>query len=161
MKKFSFITLVCIAIIAVAVGFAVYRASGDKAVQQALAKRDALEWLRADFALTEKQFAAIKQLHESYSLVCEEHCREILRATRAREDLKAKAEGDAGAFAAADRRVEELRQVCETAITKHVRNCAAEMSPEAGQRYLALVLPKIKDFDHMAAPNPQLSPHAH
>jgi hypothetical protein len=33
------------------------------------------------------------------------------------------------------------------------------MSPQAGERYLALVLPKIKDFDHQAAPDLQLSHH--
>jgi hypothetical protein len=34
------------------------------------------------------------------------------------------------------------------------------MSPAAAQRYLALVLPKIKDFDHAAAPDLQLN-HPH
>jgi hypothetical protein len=68
---------------------------------------------------------------------------------------------DPAALAAADRRVEELRVVCESAIATHVRQCAAEMSPEAGRRYLALVLPKIKDFDHLAAPDLQLTPHRH
>ena len=64
-------------------------------------------------------------------------------------------------IASADRRVEELRLVCESAIATHVRECAAQMSPEAGQRYLALILPKIKDFDHQAPPDLQLNKHGH
>jgi len=64
-------------------------------------------------------------------------------------------------LAAADRRVEELRTGCETAIAAHVRACASHMSAEAGERYLALVLPKIKDFDHQAAPGLHLNQHQH
>ena len=159
--KYLFSTLAVLAFVAAAVGFVTYRASGDAAVREALARRDALEWLRVDFRLTDAQFAKIKQLHDSYSVVCEEHCREIQEATRTRSELKATAPTDAAAIAAADRKVEHLRLVCESAIATHVRQCASEMSPEAGQRYLALVLPKIKDFDHQAAPDLQLSHSRH
>lgn len=159
--KYLLSTIALLAVIALAVGFLSYRASGDSAVQQALAQQDAMEWLRTDFQLTDSQFAAIKRLHDAYSTVCEEHCREIQEAMQARSTLKETANPEPGAIAAADRRVEQLRLVCESAIATHVRQCAAEMSPQAGQRYLALVLPKIKDFDHQAAPDLQLSHHSH
>lgn len=159
--KYLVLTSALIAAVAGVVGFFSFRASGDAAVASALARRDAMAWLRTDFNLTDAQFAAIKQLHDSYSVVCEEHCRAIQAATRARNELKARAEGDAAAFAAADRRVEELRLVCESGIATHVRQCAAVMSPEAGERYLALVLPKIKDFDHIAPPDLHLNQHKH
>jgi len=157
--KYLVSTLALVLGIAAGVGFLAYRSSGDEAVKQALAQRDAMAWLRTDFQLTDAQFAAIKKLHDSYSLVCEEHCRAIREAERARSGLRNTANGDAAAIAAANRRVEELRMVCESAIAAHVRQCAAEMSPRAGERYLALVLPKIKDFDHQAAPDLQLSHH--
>jgi hypothetical protein len=157
--KYRLFTLALVLGIAAAVGVVAYRASGDEAVKQALAQRDAMGWLRTDFQLTDAQFAAIKKLHDSYSLVCEEHCRAIREAERARSALQNTANGDAAAIAVADRRVEELRLVCESAISAHVRQCAAEMSPPAGERYLALVLPKIKDFDHQAAPDLQLNHH--
>jgi hypothetical protein len=35
------------------------------------------------------------------------------------------------------------------------------MAPEQGRRYLALVLPKIADFDHRAAPDLGLNAHRH
>ena len=154
-------TLALIAAVAAVTCALAFRFSGDAAVKAAVAKRDALEWLRSDFQLTEAQFAKIKALHASYSVVCEEHCAAIQQAIQARNRLKAGAP-DANALVAADRKVEDLRVVCETAIAAHVRRCAAEMSPEAGQRYLALVLPKIADFDHQAAPDLQLNhPHRH
>jgi hypothetical protein len=161
MKKHLLTTLALIAVVASATGIVAFRTSGDPAVQQALKKQEPMEWLQTDFQLTDSQFAAIKKLHDSYSVVCEEHCREIQNASRARAALKAAPQPDAAALAAADRRVEELRLVCESAIATHVRQCAAEMSPESGRRYLALVLPKIKDFDHTAPPDVQLNHHSH
>ena len=158
--KHLFATLALLAVIAGAAGFFSYRASGDPAVQAVLLQKDAMEWLRTDFQLSNEQFAAIKKLHDSYSLVCEEHCRDIQLATQARNALRS-TQADATALAAADQQVDRLRLVCESAIATHVRECAAHMSPEAGQRYLALVLPKIKDFDHVSAPDVHLNHGRH
>jgi hypothetical protein len=154
-------TFAVVALVAGTVGIISFRTASNPAVEEALARRDAMEWLRTDFQLTDAQFAAIKQLHDSYSIVCEEHCREIQVATRARNALRSSGTADIAALAAAERRVEQLRLVCESAIATHVRQCAAEMSPEAGQRYLALVLPKIKDFDHTAPPDLHLNHARH
>jgi hypothetical protein len=82
-------------------------------------------------------------------------------AARARDALKANSTSNAAALAVAEKRVQELRGICETAIAAHVRQCAGEMSPAASQRYLALVLPKIADFDHHAPPDLQVNRHAH
>jgi len=154
-------TLGLIGAIAAATCLLAFHFSGDPAVKAAVAKRDTMEWLRTEFHLTDAQFAKIKQLHDSYSIVCEQHCREVKQAVGARDRLKP-ASADSVAIAAANRRVEEMRQICETAIAAHVRQCAAEMSPESAQRYLALVLPKITDFDHRSPPDLQLNePHGH
>ena len=71
--------------------------------------------------------------------------------------LKSAGHGDQAALAAAEARLQELRTNCETAITRHVRQVATEMSPADGARYLALVLPKIADFDHQAVPDLHLN----
>lgn len=139
-------------------GFLCFSSGGDPAVMAAIEQRDAMAWLRADFQLNDAQFAAVKKIHEGYAAVCAEHCRAIQEALRVRDDLRAKGAAGASALPAAERRLEELRQVCESALAVHVRRCAAEMPAEAGQRYLALVLPKIKDFDHAAAPDLRLNP---
>ena len=153
-------TLAVIVALAAAVCFVAFRMSADPEVKAAVDKRDAMEWLRADFDLSDAQYAKIKQLHDSYSVVCEKHCHDIMDAARARDALKSTSAG-ATAIAAAENRVQELRQVCETAIGAHVRQCAAEMSPPARERYLALVLPKIANFDHQAAPDIQLNHRRH
>lgn len=154
-------TLTLLVAVAAAVGWATYQFGGDDRVHEALAKRDALAWLRTDFRLTDAQFAAIRKLHASYSVVCEQHCLAIQEAAMKRNAIKAAPNAEAAVLAAAERRFEELRQVCETAIAAHVREVAAQMAPAQGQRYLALVLPKIADFDHRAAPDLGLNAHRH
>lgn len=154
------VTAALVAFLALAAGWLSYRSGGDHEVRAALAQGDAMAWLRAEFSLTDAQFTAIEKLHADYSVICEEHCLAIQDATRTLRSLKADAAAPA-AIAAADREVQQLRLVCESAIATHVRRCAAEMSPEAGERYLAMMLPKIKDFDHLAPPDLKLRSHAH
>jgi len=154
-------TLVILALVAAAVGWSMYQLGGDDRVQAALAKRDPLTWLRTDFRLSDAQFAAIRKLHESYSVVCERHCQAIQEAALKRNTLKSAPNTEAALLTAAERRLEELRDVCERAIAAHVREVAAQMAPEQGRRYLALVLPKIADFDHRAAPDVGLNAHRH
>jgi hypothetical protein len=148
MTRYVLATLSAIAVAAAATCFICYRSGTDPEVHAAVQKGDALAWLRSDFNLDEVQFAAVKRLHDSYAVECEAHCQAIQNAARRREELKAQSPADATALAEAHKKVEELRVVCETAIAAHVRQVASHMSPEQGTRYLALVLPKIKDFDH-------------
>ena len=147
--------------IAVAAGFVSFRLGRNSDVRDALDKRDALAWLRTDFHLNDAQFAAIRTLHESYSVVCEGHCHAIQEAAMTRTALSSAAQPDAAAVVAAERRLQELREICENAIAAHVRRVATEMSPAEGQRYLALVLPKIANFDHTAPPDLRLNTRHH
>lgn len=154
-------TLVVLALAALATGFLCYHLSSAPALHAAVEKRDAMAWLRVDFHLTDRQFAEIRNLHDAYAPSCEEHCRLIQEATKARDALTAIRGSDPAAAAAAERTLQELRTICETAIAAHVRKVAALMSPEDGQRYLALVLPKIADFDHQMAPDLDLKKGHH
>lgn len=155
-------TLIVLAVAAVAVGLACFRLSSAPELHAAAAKGDAMAWLRADFQLNDRQFAEIKRLHDDYAPSCEEHCRLIQEALRARDALRARTDTDPATVAAAERTLERLRVECETAIAAHVRKVAAVMAPEQGERYLALVLPKIADFDHQAAPDVALKQgHSH
>ncbi len=155
--KYLLGTLTVLLLAAAATGFFCFRMSVDPALHAAARKGDSMEWLCADFHLSKEQFAAVKQLHDSYAPSCEEHCRVIQQATKARQALVSAASGDAAALAAAESRLVELRTSCETALTRHVRQVAAEMSPADGERYLALVLPRITNFDHLAAPDLSLN----
>ena len=146
-------TLAVLLLVAAAMGFTCYQLSSEPALHAAAKQGDALAWLRTDFHLNDRQFAEIKKLHEAYAPSCEEHCRLIQEATKARDALAASQGKDPAAVAAAERTLRELRTTCETAIAVHVRKVAAQMSPGEGQRYLALVLPKIANFDHQMAPD--------
>ncbi|HET7536449.1 MAG TPA: periplasmic heavy metal sensor [Candidatus Didemnitutus sp.] len=146
-------TLALLALVALVAGFVCYRMSQAPAVHAAIKTGDALTWLRADFQLDDHQFAAIKKLHEAYAPTCDEHCRLIREAVAARNALKAREGADPVAVAAAEQALQELRSTCESAIVTHVRQVAALMSPRQGERYLALVLPKIANFDHQSAPD--------
>ncbi len=147
-------SIAVLVLVAAATGFVCYRLSADPVLHAVAAKGDAMAWLRTDFHLNDAQFGAIKKLHDAYAPSCAEHCRMIQEATKARDALKA---ADPAAVAPAEHQLQELRTLCETAITRHVRQVAAEMSPADGARYLALVLPKISDFDHQAVPDLHLN----
>lgn len=112
-------------------------------VRRALVDQDAMAWLRADFKLSDTQFAAIERLHDDYYVQCSEHCAMIMDA---RENQAPEIE------------VARLEEVCERAMAQHFRKVAAEMSAKEGARYLAIVLPKIASYDHQAPPNLQVSP---
>ena len=150
-------TLVILVLLAATAGFVCYRMSCEPTLHAAAAKGDPMAWLRADFHLTDAQYAAVQKLHDAYAGSCGEHCRMIQEATKARNALQAVKTADSAAMIAAEKNLQELRTHCETAITRHVREVAALMSPAEGQRYLALVLPKIADFDHRATPDLKLN----
>ncbi|QYM78236.1 hypothetical protein K0B96_13115 [Horticoccus luteus] len=143
MKNFL-LTLVVI-VVACGASYGVFYATGrgPAALRDALTERDALAWLRADFKLTDEQFAAIKRLHEAYGKECAEHCAAIL-AARERQ-------------APADE-MERLESRCEQSMTEHFQHVAALMAPAEGRRYLAIVLPRVASYDHHGAPSVRVTP---
>jgi len=116
-----------------------YAVSRERAeMRQALRDGDAMAWLRTEFRLNDSQFAAIKQLHADYRGKCAEHCSAIMAAEKR---------------GAPPAEVAALEKVCVDAMTVHFRRVATRMPPGQGERYLAVVLPRIADFDHRGAPN--------
>jgi hypothetical protein len=133
-----------IALTACAVAFGVFYALNDEpAMHRAARENDAMVWLRTEFHLDETQFAAIKKLHDDYGAVCAEHCAAILAA-------KQRA-APAGEIAA-------LEKTCVDAMTAHFRRVATLMPAREGERYLATVLPRVKDYGHDGAPNLRVTP---
>jgi len=131
-----------VVLLAGALSFGVFYAMNDApAVRRAAREGDAMAWLQAEFHLTEAQFAAIKKLHADYGRQCSEHCRAIMEA---RHRGASKAEQAA------------LEKVCVDSMTEHFRKVAALMSPGEGERYLAIVLPRIQDYHHEEAPTVQV-----
>jgi Spy/CpxP family protein refolding chaperone len=159
--KYLLLTAALVAGLAGGAATIFYRTAADRELKVAVQNRDSLAWLRVEFNLTEEQFEKIRVLHEEYSRICDEHCRLIQQAARQRHELRTDPNPDPEAVAAAEARFEALRRDCEMAIAAHVQRCAQIMSPREGQRYLAMVLPRIPNFDHEAAPGLNVSGHRH
>ena len=122
---------------------AFYSMNDEPAVHRAAREKDAMAWLRAEFHLDEAQFAAIKKQHDSYGMVCGQHCAAII-AARGR--------------AAPAAELAALEKTCVEAMTTHFRQVAALMPAGEGERYLATVLPRVKDHGHDGVPNLRATP---
>lgn len=120
-----------------------YLASDDPALRAAAREGDALAWLRVEFRLDEAQFAAVRQMHENFSIECSRHCAAIMAAKERR---------------AAPAEVAALEKFCVDEMTKHFRQVATQMAPAQGERYLAMVLPRIAGYSHQGAPNVRVTP---
>ncbi len=131
-----------IAVCALACGV-FYAVNDDPALRAAAREKDAMAWLKAEFHLDEARFAAIKRLHEDYSVECGEHCAAIMAA---REKKAPAAE------------IAALEKFCVDSMGGHFRKVAALMPPGEGERYLAVVLPRIAEHSHHGAPNVRVSP---
>ncbi|MBL9214437.1 MAG: hypothetical protein JNG83_03070 [Opitutaceae bacterium] len=101
---------------------------------------DQAAWLRREFALTDDQAAAISRLQADYQPVCAEHCR-LIQETRTR---LAAAPSDPALRA----EIARLERICNEATLGHLRGIAAQMAPEQGRRFLALVEPKVSRHQH-------------
>lgn len=133
-----------VALVACAVAFGVvYVLNEDRAMQAAARENDAMAWLRAEYRLSDAQFAAIKKLHNDYGAVCGEHCAAIMEARERKAPVP---------------EVARLEKVCVDAMTEHFQRVAAEMPKAEGQRYLVTVLPRVADYGHAGAPNVRAKP---
>ena len=143
MTRNLLLTVLLAAALAVLAFGVAYFASGDRALRVAARQGDALEWLRVEFALDAERFAAVRRLHEEFSIECSAHCAAIVAA---RERSAPAAE------------IVALEEHCVGAMTTHFRQVAARMEPAQGERYLALVLPRIRGHSHQGAPSVRLAP---
>jgi hypothetical protein len=140
----NFLITLGLVLTACAVAFgAFYAVSTDRAMHAAAREGDSMAWLRAEFKLNDAQFAAIKQLHDDYSIVCSRHCAAIV---------------DARERQAPATEIAALEKICVDAMTGHFRQVAALMPPAEGERYLATVLPRVAGYSHERAPNVRVTP---
>lgn len=129
---------------ACAAAFAVfYLAHTNRTLAAAARDGDAMTWLRVEFHLTDAQFAAVQRLHEDYSVECGRHCTAIMEA---RERRAPAAE------------VAALEKFCVDSMTAHFRRVATLMPPGQGERYLAIVLPRVAGYSHHGPPDVRAVP---
>ena len=141
--KNLWITVLVVLAVAGASYAAFYRLNDDPALRRAARDHDAMAWLRTEFQLTDVQFARIKELHDNYGVQCARHCAAIMKARRTNAPAN---------------EIAELEAVCVGSMSEHFQKVARLMAPQQGQRYLALVLPRIKDYAHEGAPTVQVNP---
>lgn len=131
-----------LAVAACLAAFALFYAAnrGSAAWRLAVRDRDAMAWLRVEFRLNDSQFAAVEGLHDEFERRCAVHC-SLIQAAQRRHDSPA-------AIAA-------LEADCVREMRDHFQRVAALMPAGEGERYLAIVLPRIDDFDHRGPPSVQ------
>ena len=133
--------------LAVVVGVAAYGVffvgNDEPELRRAARAGDAMAWLRVEFRLSDAQAAAVKKMHDDFSVECGEHCGAIVDA-RTRKAPAAE--------------IARLEQVCVDAMTAHFERVAALMAPEQGARYLEIVRPRVAGYDHAGAPNVRVKP---
>jgi hypothetical protein len=142
MKNFGLTLLVVLVAGAVSFG-AFFAMNDDPAVRRAAREHDAMAWLQAEFHLDDAQFSAIQALHDNYGRECAQHCAAIIAARQRNAPAAERA---------------ALEQICVDAMTAHFRRVAALMPPDEGDRYLAIVLPRVSGYAHEGAPTLQVKP---
>lgn len=134
----SLLLMIAVVAAACAASFLVFYMIADRPdVRRAATEGNSMEWLRAEFRLDESQFEAIKRAHRDFSAVCAGHCRDIMEAR---------------STPGAGTEVARLEAVCVDAMIGHFREVAALMPSGEGERYLAIVLPRIEGYDHARSP---------
>jgi hypothetical protein len=153
-----FITTLALVAMGLAAWGASYWMSCEPELHWAASQGDAALWLKTEFHLSDAQLAEIRRLHEAYDLECEAHCAAIAEAHRGLVALKGKGTASAAELAAAKLLVTKREDICRTAIRGHLIRVAALMPSGEGERYLALLLPRVDAFEHHGAPTLRLDP---
>lgn len=100
-------------------------------------------WLKKEFAVSDTASAEIRRLQLAYAPICEDHCAAVVRAQAA---LRA-AGDDPAARAAASAELARLKTLCAEATRTHLQAVAAQMPPDQGARFLAMMESRIAHDD--------------
>jgi hypothetical protein len=102
-----------------------------------------MEWLRREFRLTDAQFERIKALHRDYAPTCDAMCEKVAQTNGRLEALIGSGQGVTPALRAAMHESAVAQGECRKALLEHVYAVSAEMSPEQGRRYVAMMKPRL------------------
>jgi hypothetical protein len=140
MKRLASFFLLIIAVAATAYGVTYYLNTRRT--------EDQWTWLRREFHLSATQFAHIQALHAAYQPVCANHCKRIMAVQQRIAALELAGAKESPDYGAALKEWDAVKHECNEATWQHLRRVAAEMNPDEGSRYLALMVPHITQFDH-------------
>lgn len=154
MKNLLLTVVLVLAACAVAFG-AFYVSSTDHAARRALRDGDMLAWLQSEFHLNAAQAAEINRLHEAFQDQCADHCMAIIKARRAWREAQ---RDQPAAVPAREAELRRLEAQCVDEMLAHFHRVAALMPAREGERYLAMVLPRVGAYEHAGAPDLRAQP---
>lgn len=147
--KYAWITAGVIGLVALAAGCLSYFCFHQPIAAHDSHGDDALNWLKTEFKLTDDQFARVRAMHETYELVCVDHCQAIADSRKELQRLR-----EAGALqpeiAAAMTKAASVDAQCVASTQNHIKEIAAVIGGQEGNRYLSIVMPRVSTFDHTA-----------
>lgn len=149
--SYRWITAGVIALVAMAAGCLAYVCFHRPLPDSAAQAHDSLAWVREEFKLSPEKMAQVEAMHESYELICADHC---IAVADSRKELKRLRDHNAreAEIAAAVAKVATVDAQCVASTQKHIHEIAAVIGGEDGRRYLAIVMPRVASFDHSAPP---------
>jgi hypothetical protein len=141
MKKPLLILLV-LAAVAAAAYFACYHFA-TRETRRMLCSTDGMEWLRAEFKLTDAQVRAVEKLQADYQPHCMEMCDRITKSGECLATLLEKGAAVTPELEAAVREAAQTQADCHVATLRQAFAIGAQMEPEQAVRYRAVVAARI------------------
>ena len=108
--------------------------------QAATAPGVELEWLRREFNLSNEVFLRVSELHRNYQPTCAELCRRISDQNRRLRETVARTNAMTDEIRELVSATGRARDDCRQAMLTHLYAVAQEMPPEAGSRYIQIML---------------------
>ena len=102
-----------------------------------------MEWLRREFRLNDAQFANVQRRHQEYAPVCDAMCARISAANARLEGLVQDQKTVTPETEAALAECVRMQGECQRAMLGHVYAVGAEMPPEQGARYIAMMRARV------------------
>ena len=96
-----------------------------------------LDWLRAEFRLSDAELARVRALHEGYLPKCEEMCQRIAAKNGELAQMLAGSTNVSPAITQKLAEAAALRAECQARMLAHFYEVSHAMPPEPGRRYLA------------------------
>lgn len=104
---------------------------------------DELAWLAHEFKLTPEQRARISELHTAYMEPCAERCKKIDETNARLRSLITAAQKSTPEIDALIRQSADLQTQCRVEMLAHIYAVAAQMPPEAGRAYVAMMQEQV------------------
>lgn len=139
----AFLTIALAAILGVAAYVFCFRAATAPTTSMLTQPAGELEWLRREFHLTDAQFADVKKMHEEYALKCDAMCGKIAEANERLDQLISTNKSVTPEVQVALNHCMTVQQECRQALLGHIYAVSAEMPPEQGARYIAMMKTRI------------------